>query len=415
MYLCATLKANEIDCEIIDLAFYDKDIWKAVITLHDADIYGMTVYSASFNYCVEVSKIIKSVYPISKIVVGGPHPTFTALETISVPEIDFIVYGEGEGTFLELCKDINNTVLTGTVSKQILPNGQKMYRMNEFRGNIINIDAIPFPDRETVHISKYTRKVDGKLSAAFVTSRGCAYTCRFCCSKAFWGKIRFHSLDRVKAELSLLKKMGFEAVHCWDDTFTLNPDLDKILLHIKRLGLVFRCNGNLRTDTKETIQKLYDAGCREYGVGIESGDQKVLDIINKGTTVKRNKQVLQWCKEVGLPVKAYIMVGNPGETWDSIKKTVQFVKKTGPEFYTLSNFVPMPACEFYHNSEKYGIKLREIDWDEYYVIGGNNEGGFTHDTNEMTAEEIQEARKYILKHLPKQKGKLQDYYKEVKQ
>ncbi len=136
--------------------------------------------------------------------------------------------------------------------------------------------------------------------------------------------------------------------------------------------------------------------------------------MKKGTTVERNKQVLQWAKEIGLPVKAYIMVGNPGETWDSIEKTVQFMNETNPEYYTVCNFIPLPGCNFYHNAEKYKIKFITKNWDEFFVLGRQNEGGSTHETEFMTAEDIKKAREYLLKHIPKQCGPyLQDYYKEV--
>ena len=108
------------------------------------------------------------------------------------------------------------------------------------------------------------------------------------------------------------------------------------------------------------------------------------------------------------------MVGNPSESWDSVKKTLDFMIETGPELYTLFTFVPLPGCEIYHNPEKFHIKFRSKDWQEYFVVGRQNEGGAVCDTEYMTAEEITAARKWLIENLPKQTGKLQDYYKEVK-
>jgi radical SAM superfamily enzyme YgiQ (UPF0313 family) len=418
MYLSSTLKKFGYQCDILDLAFYPKNIWSKLLAYTKADLFGLTVYSSSYPESLEIAKLIKSALPNSKIAFGGPHPTFDYLCMNDNPEIDFIVFGEGEGTLLELCQNFGNSFayreIRGLAYKIQYPDGKRGMFISNMRPPIKDIDNIPMPDREAVPLKMYTRKVDDILSTPVMTARGCAYSCNFCDSHNFWGKLRFHGLSRVLHELLNIYDLGFKAVHFWDDTFTLNSNLDAILLHLKNLGLTFRCNGNLRIDTKETLQKLYDSGCREYAVGIESGDQQVLDIMNKGTTVERNKQVLQWSHEIGLPVKAYIMVGNPGETWDSIEKTLQFVKDTSPAYYTLSNFVPYPGCNFLYESKKFNIKIRTKDWQEYFVIGRANEGGATHDTEFLTAEEIADARKYLLQNLPKQTGKLQDYYKKVK-
>lgn len=422
MYLSAYLKKHGFKCEILDFAFYNKTSWKALIEQHPADLYGLTVYSASFPESAEITKLIKEVHPKSKIVWGGPHPTFEYTCWQQVPELNFIIMVEGEETLLELCQNFNNPLKYQSImglaheTQYPTPYGfQRGFFYSNMRPLIKNIDDIPIPDRNAVPIHEYTRKVEGIKSCGIMTSRGCPYNCRFCCSRKFWKYPRFHSVKRVIEELKVIKNLGFNSFHAWDDTFTLNHKrLFKILEEVKKMNFVFRCNGDLRLDTKKVLQKLYEAGCKEYSIGIESGDQKVLDNINKRTTVKRNRQVLKWAKEVGLPVKAYVMVGNPGETWESVHKTLEFIKETGPEYYTISTFVPLPGCEFYHNAKKYGIKFRTKDWKEFFAIGRQNEGGAVHDTEFMTAEEIADARQFLIDNLPKQTGKLQDYYSKVK-
>jgi len=411
LYLHSTIKNNGFNSQIVDLSLSKKLVLED--TIPEADLYGMTVYSANMDSAYYFTYSIKELYPLAKVIWGGPQPTFCAIDIITnYPEVDFVAFGEGEETILELCEKFNRCDYS-TIQGLGHRNGRSFFLANR-REVITNLDNLALPYRTDLDLKAYTRKVDGKPSTPIMTARGCAYNCRFCCSKYFWHYPRFHSVKRVLRELAHIYLMGFDAFHCWDDTFTLHPKrLSKILARIKHFEMVFRCNGDLRLDTKATLQKLYDGGCREYGVGIESGDQHVLDTINKGTTVERNKQVLKWAKEIGLPVKAYIMVGNPGETWESVQKTIDFVKETGPEYYTLSNFVPLPGCDFYHHSDKYGIKFRTKDWSEYYVIGRQNEGGCVIDTPTMTAEEIGDARKLILQNLPKQKGKLQDYYEKL--
>jgi len=226
-----------------------------------------------------------------------------------------------------------------------------------------------------------------------------------------WNKIRYRSPESVIKELQHIKSLGFEAVHFWDDTFTLHRRrLIKMLDGIKNLDLIFRCNGNLRKDGPNMHQRLYEAGCREYCVGVESGSQVILDILNKGTTIEKNKKCIESAIKAGLTVKAYLMVGSPGETWETVEETRKFIEEVQPHQWTLFNFVPMPGCDVYENPGKYKIKLDDVKWEEHFCIGGDNVGGLTHSTEKMSKKEIAEARKYLLDHLPKQKGKLQKYY-----
>jgi radical SAM superfamily enzyme YgiQ (UPF0313 family) len=224
-------------------------------------------------------------------------------------------------------------------------------------------------------------------------------------------KVRFRDpilfLDEIT---TLIKVYGFKAFNIIDDTFTVHPKLDIILDKISKLGIIFRCNGNARLDTKNTFDKLYWAGCREISFGIESGSQKVLDLVNKKVTVKENKRAILSAKESGLMVRAYLMVGSPGESWNTIHETIDFMNETQPNLWTVFNFVPLPGCEIWINPLKYGIKIITHDYKQYYTIAGYNRGGITIETKEMTANDIIKARQYILNNLPTQTGKLQNYY-----
>jgi radical SAM superfamily enzyme YgiQ (UPF0313 family) len=390
MYLSSILKQNNIDCEILDLAFYTN--WDSIIKNLAADLFGLTVYSASFNKALKINKLIRQHHPNAKIVWGGPHPTFCKDQ---VDNVDYIVLNEGERSFLTLCR---------------FPNNNTKYLKSPL---IKNLDDLPKPERDK-NLFKYTRKVNGLPSTSIMTSRGCYSNCLFCGSRLFWHYPRKHSNSRIIEELKEIKDLGYDAFHCWSDIFTLNhKTLYDLLKEIRKLNFYFRCNGDLRRDTKELLQELYKSGCREICYGIESGDQRILDIVNKNSNVERNKLVIKWAKEAGISVKIYLIVGSPGETWESVRKTIDFVKETKPDFYTIFNFVPMPGSPFYHNYEKYNIKFRTYDWDQFFNIGGQNIGGMVVDTEFMTAEEVSQARRMMLSEMPKQQGILQDYYKKL--
>ena len=394
MYISSYLKSQKIDTKLIDLCWYnDLDIVKE----NFADLYGITVYTSSLNYSIDLGKYIKSIYPQSKIIVGGPH--FSSLPDLKDYPFDYICVGEGEDVLLNLC----NNKIDKIKSIFSLPY-QKV------------LDNLPFPDRESIPIRNYTRSVQGIHSCAIQTSRGCYGKCAFCNSPFFWnGKVRMQSSIKVINELKEIKnKYGFKSVHFWDDIFTLNNSrLEHILKGIKDLGLIFRCNGDLRRDSVETLQKLFNAGCKEWCVGVESGSQKVLNAIHKDTEVEKSKYIIKEAKRIGLKVKEYLMVGLPSETWEDVKLTLKFVEETEPDYWTLFSFIPLPGSDSYHNSDKYGIKFRTNDSNQYFCIGGENIGGLTHDiVGGLLLEEIEEARQYLIKNLPTQKGYLQNYYKK---
>jgi radical SAM superfamily enzyme YgiQ (UPF0313 family) len=415
MYHSSALKINNIDCKIIDLSLYPQKEWFDVIKSNPADLYGITVYTPSVYTAYSATTIIKYTHPNAKVVWGGPHPTFSAIDiSVHYPKVDFVIFGEGEQTLLELCQKFDSPYKHGEIMG--LANRQdKMFFISNMRPLIRNLDELPPPERNSDFLHNYTRKVDDLQATSIMTSRGCYGSCNFCDSKFYWKYPRQHSVQRVAKELDELQSLDYQAFYAWDDIFTTNHyRLYQILDEIKKRKMIFRCNGDLRLDTKEVLQKLKDSGCREICFGIESGDQRILNIMNKKMTVERNKEVLKWAKEVGIPVKAFLMVGSPGESSESVKNTIEFIKETGPEFYTIFNFTPLPGSEFYNNPEKYKIKFRTKDYRQFFNIGGQNIGGLPIDTEFMTAEEIAEARKMMIAELPKQKGKLQDYYKKVK-
>jgi len=393
MYISSYLKSRNVSTHIIDLSMYGRKDWEYILACNADNIFGITVNSPALPLVIEIAGYIRKLHSDAKIVAGGPHPTAKPNETKSFGLFDYIVRGEGEHKMLQITKGYEPSY-----SHSTLP-----------------INMYPFPDRESIDIHAYTRTVNGIHSCSMITSRGCPYRCAFCSSRLMWNKVRFRDPWNVAQELRVIWNLGFKAVHFWDDTFTLRPKrLKKILSYIKDFDFIFRCNGNLRNDTKEIHQLLYDSGCREYCIGVESGSQKILNILNKNTTVERNKEVIQSAKDVGLTVKAYLMVGSPGETWETIEETRRFIEEIQPDQWTLFNFVPMPGCDVYENPDKYKIKLDNVAWENYFCIGGNNVGGLTHSTERMTKEDIAEARKYLLKFLPKQKGKLQNYYRKIK-
>lgn len=398
MYLASVLRNCNFNVSILDLSFHSTDTWFTVIP--KADLYGISIMTTSYHHALNIRDICKKINSNCKIIVGGSHPS--ALPEETAKDFDIVVVGEAEGIILHVIEHIK-------FDKQY----PKIFYGNK---KLMNIDNIPFPARDLVPIKEYTRTINGIRTTSIIASRGCIYQCSFCINstRKLFSKTRFRSVDNIIREMKeLIFKYDFKSFIFYDDSFTLHPKLDELLDKIKELNIIFRSNGNARKDKLPLFEQLYDSGCREICFGIESGSQEILDRINKKVTVEQNRNAILEAKRAGLMVKAFLMVGSPGESWDTIKETVNFINETKPQYWTLFSFVPLPGCEIYNNPEKYKIKIITKDYRQYFNIAGQNEGGSVIETEYMTIKDIKKARQYMLENLPKQIGPLQDYYKKL--
>ena len=316
-------------------------------------------------------------------------------------------------TFLELAAGYPLEKILGITYKD--KNG-KILR-NAPRPLIPDLDSLPFPERGLLDMHAYTRKVYGQKATSLITSRGCPYNCSFCCKDTFGSRVRYRSVDSVLSEVkSNIDTYGIRHFLFYDDTFTLKRKrLHLLCKEFEKLNIIFRCNGNARYNTYEDYQALYDGGCREIAFGIETGSQKILNLINKGTTLKQNKDAIKNAQKAKLIVKAYLMIGNPGESRETVEETKKFIAEADPDQFTLFTFVPLPGCDIWKNPGKYGIKIIDRNFEQYFNIAGQNEGGLVIETETLKPADIKELREELLDFLRSrgQRGKLQDYYKTI--
>lgn len=412
MYISALLKKHNIESEIIDLPFIDRKDWRDKIGL--ADFYGITVYSTSLYLAKEIARIARENNPGGKVIIGGPHPTALGKGVLEAESnFDIVVMQEGELTMLELAQGKPINEIKGIIfrkNSEIISNGK--------RELIAGLDVIAEPDREILKVNNYARKVYGDFATSIISSRGCPFNCAFCCKETFGYQVRFHSVERVVSEIKhVIKKYSRRHFLFYDDNFALSRDrLYPLCEELAKMNIIFRCNGNTRYNTYKDYTKLYKAGCREIAFGIESGSQKILDIMNKGVTVEQNKRAIIDAKKAGLLVKAYLMIGSPGESQETVEETKRFIIETDPDQFTLFTFVPFPGCDIWEHPEEYKVKIVNKDFRQYFNIAGQNEGGLVIEIDELKPKDIEELKEELLEFLRKrgQRGSLQDYYSRVK-
>jgi radical SAM superfamily enzyme YgiQ (UPF0313 family) len=194
-----------------------------------------------------------------------------------------------------------------------------------------------------------------------ITTRGCPSRCTFCDRAVFGSTYRQRSADNVLDEIEeLFFKFGARELRFFDDTFTLNKKrvfeiCDK--LKERRIKAPWTCLTKVTNVSEEVFRKMKEAGCWQVLFGLESGDDRMLKLLKKGTTVEQNERAIKLAKKVGFSVRGDFIVGTPGETLESLKRTLEFAIRTGLDFAHFNKFVPLPGTELYDTLANQGYQF----------------------------------------------------------
>ncbi|MEM3736807.1 MAG: radical SAM protein [Candidatus Bathyarchaeia archaeon] len=373
-YLAAVLERANYKVEILDAPVYRMtfDQLRDEFVRRKPDIIGLTATTATINEALRAARIAEESSPDSKILLGGAHFTFTPEQTMREnPAIDIGCIGEGEETIVELVK----TIEAGGDLKQV--KGIVFRRDGELvrtppRPLIANLDSLPFPARHLLPMGEYRAFGKKRILGTILTSRGCPFQCVFCSSSLLFGKkFRARSPKNVVDEVEEFQQ-AYKApyVEFVDDTFTLDRKrAEAICDEIKRrkLGTVWVCSTRVDILTRELLETLKSAGCVMIYFGVESGVQRVLDLMKKGIKVEQSIRCMKWARELGIKTVASFVIGMPGETKEEIEQTIRFAKKLDPDYAQFSVATPYPGTELYEMAKEQGLLLTE-NWSRYTVI-----------------------------------------------
>ena len=356
--IAAVLRENNLDVEILDSCALNLNIRevKKAIEKSNADIIGVTCWTPALNSMYEITMIAKEVLPNSIVVVGGPHMSIYPKETMSYPFIDVGVIGEGEYTMLELVKKCSKSEDTENVLGTVIKIKNKV-KMNEQRPLIKNIDELPLPARDLLPNDLYVDS-NGNKWTSMITIRGCPYKCAFCL-KTFWDqKIRQRSANKVIEEMKECReKLGIKIIRVYDETFTLNKrrviEICKGIIE-EGLDIEWSVSSRVNIIDRDIIEALHKAGCNTIFFGVESGDQRILDLMKKGITLQQCRGAFKICKDVGMKTVAYFMIGYPGENKHTIEKTINFAKELYPDDVKFNITTAYPRTELYQLALKEG-------------------------------------------------------------
>lgn len=331
----------------------------------EAKFIGFTATTVSVKNAYEMSKIAKKVFPGTKIVFGGAHPTALPSEVIAQPEIDLVVIGEGEITFAEILSGCDLSEIDGIVYKN-----SAGAVFNPKRARITDLDALPFPAYDLLPMNKYfpAKGSYERLPAiSMLASRGCPGRCTFC-NKILGERMVFRSAESLVKEIKMLYDyFGIRQIMFYDDTFTVYKENVKRfceLLVSQKINIAWCCFSRVDYIDIDLLKLMKKSGCHQIMYGIESGDQNVLDSINKKTDLNLVRKAVQLTKEAKIDVRGAFMIGNPIETEETVLKTLNFAIELNPEIAIFNIATPYPGTEMFNEaSEK--KSLITYDWDDY--------------------------------------------------
>ncbi len=367
-YIASVLKKRGHSVEFIDGVFEDRKSLIDKIQGENPDIVGIQSVSPLWDRVVSLSRDLKDIFGSDVLVgVGGSHVNTVGGSCIEEHScIDFAAVGDGDVIIPDLCDFITTEHEKNVSEVGELDVGGIVYRNDE--GELVyndpvprfveDLDTLPFPDREIIDLDDYCPSIGfyrDRPSTNMVTTRGCMMSCNFCHSSDL--PLRKRSIDDVIEELREIEKMDVKDILIYDQDFGADVErAKKICKKIIEEGFDFYIGCNLRINSfdQELIELMKKAGFWRVFYGIESGVQKNLDRVNKGTTLENIRRVVEKTDEAGIQVFGSFILGIPGETFEEGLKTIEFAKNLPLSFAKFVPYSPWPGNDVYENPQKYG-------------------------------------------------------------
>lgn len=385
LYLATYMKTLGIEVKYIDLSGISSNHWRYYIPT--SDIYCFSTFTPSYHRTLKIKDYCRIINPNCITIAGGPHAS--ALPTAVSDDFDFVVVGEGEVALKSIIEDIPSRMTANII----------------YGDPIMNLDSLPFPDYSLVKLDEYTRLVGGKKSISILTSRGCPYRCAFCNSIIIGRdkKPRFRSSNNVCKEIiNLYETFEINSFRFQDDIFNLHlPRIRKMGNILRDYEFIFRCFARIDLMSENMVQSLVNMGVRHVSFGIESGSQRILNAMDKQQSIEEMVKGFENVKAQELMTRVYLIVGFPGETWETVEETIELMKTFQPDEFIVYPLIPYPGTPIFRDPEKYGITFIDPDFTKYFQVFGDKQTGFILETKKLDREKIHQMRDYMIKELLK--------------
>ncbi|MBI1935273.1 B12-binding domain-containing radical SAM protein [Candidatus Woesearchaeota archaeon] len=364
--IASFLREKGVNIQFCDLNGFPEKYW----FIPHGDIYGVSCTTPHYSIVIKIVAKLKARQSNALVVLGGFHPSVEPERTLRDTKCDIVIRGEGEQALLDIVNGKRDKIVTAPL--------------------VENIDEIPMPAWDLIDMHDYvkmgTNSVIGPTpnnkEAKILSARGCPFDCAFCAQAAISKRrMRYKSVQRVIDEIKYVHyTYGVDRVNFFDDTFIVDDRrVIKLCAGLKEIhdqGILYDWHCLTRADRTdpELFRIMKQAGCSQVTYGIETGSQKILDIIQKETTVQENLNAIKIAKAAGIKVRAQMIVGLPGETEETVEETAEFIRQAPADSFGMHIFVPLPGGQIWNDPERYNFPIdKETTFEYYHTIGKRTE------------------------------------------
>ena len=379
-YIAAYAKQQGFDCRIFDAYFHKWPHGELLdrVKAYAPDVVGITAMTHEISRAAELAAQIKKQTPVP-VVVGGCHVTALPERTLAeFPAFDYGLRGEGEKAAVELLTHLRDRAADPRpIAGLIFRDGNRVI-VNEPRPFMTGeeLDALPFPDFSDYYGHDPRALASKHAYYVMFASRGCPFRCAFC-MQVLGRKVRKRSPENVIREMEMaIQRWGAHTFDFADEIFLFDtPDTRRVLEMLIEKGFPNKITwtGLTRANfvNPEIIALAKRAGCTRLEMGVESGDDAILKAINKAITVDQIRQAVKVIKQAGIPLGTYYILGHPGDTRETVKKTIELAVELNTDTIAVGIMVPYPGTRIYEMAKEGegGYRLLTEDWSRYDKYG----------------------------------------------
>jgi len=357
MMLSACAKIQGHNIQILDPNPSDEHIEEQIREFHP-DLIAYSLLTTQISRAQEIQRNIKKHFPNVLTAAGGIHPTALPEWTLKNLDLDFVVCGEGEITFVEVLNTLDKNGDFSTVPGVATLKNNNLLKADQ-RPLIEDLDTLPLPDRTAVPFHRYLRppgNIRGKFlkrGTSMFLSRGCPFGCIFCSSHDVFGRrVRRRSISHIMSEIELLIS-NYKVDGLWflDDTLLEDQEWLKDLCGaMKKTGLPWGCQAHVRRADENLFRIMKNSGCLQLEFGVESGSDRILRRLRKGSDTDDIRRAFSICKRLSIRTLANFMIGIPDETMDDAELSFQLAKEIDPDHVVVTFTTPLPGSDLYREA-----------------------------------------------------------------
>lgn len=364
-YLAAYLRSKGFGVDVVEadsLAGYERKICEKAKVMSPEWI-GISAISTTYSTAVQIARLARRAVPGAGIVIGGMHATSEPEEVLATGLFDYVVRGEGEAALAQLLGDAPRRDIPALSYRS---NGA--FAHNPPPERPLPISSLPFPARDL--LKPFTPAPGNFLrlpAASMLLSRGCLMNCTYCSKGPSGRKMRVRNIDGALAEVDMLvNQYGIREISFYDDIFLPGPEkMEQFCRALERdYNITWTCMSHLKLFRPELAPLMKRAGCYQIGFGVESGDTDILRTINKDIDLERGREVIESVRSAGIAARCHFMIGCPGETEETIKKTIATAIDYRADFAMFTITGALPGCRLYDWAKETGNLLVD-DWAQY--------------------------------------------------